>query len=77
MSRTTSNEEPKESRGGIGAALRVRVELWVVIVFMASLFTGQAVLVARFAGAGDHGRPPTEAVARPRAGLDMPSDRQW
>ena len=36
------------------AAIGVSWQIFlVVIVFMASLFTGQAVLVARFAGAGD------------------------
>lgn len=40
-----------EANAGIGVAWQIFL---VVIVFMASLFTGQAVLVARFAGAGDH-----------------------
>src|SRR4051812_30487731 len=36
------------------AAIGVSWQIFlVVIVFMASLFTGQAVLVSRFAGAGD------------------------
>src|ERR671918_2120444 len=36
------------------AAIGVSWQIFlVVMVFMASLFTGQAVLVARFAGAGD------------------------
>ena len=36
------------------AAIGVSWQIFlVVIVFMASLFTGQAVLVARFVGAGD------------------------
>ncbi len=39
------------ANAGIGVAWQIFL---VVIVFMASLFTGQAVLVARFAGAGDH-----------------------
>jgi len=39
------------ANAGIGVAFQIFL---VVIVFMASLFTGQAVLVARFAGAGDH-----------------------
>ena len=39
------------------AAIGVSWQIFlVVIVFMASLFTGQAVLVARFAGAGDSDR---------------------
>jgi putative MATE family efflux protein len=39
------------------AAIGVSWQIFlVVIVFMASLFTGQAVLVARFAGAGDSNR---------------------
>jgi MATE family, multidrug efflux pump len=39
------------------AAIGVSWQIFlVVIVFMASLFTGQAVLVARFAGAGDSAR---------------------
>jgi putative MATE family efflux protein len=39
------------------AAIGVSWQIFlVVIVFMASLFTGQAVLVARYAGAGDSGR---------------------
>src|SRR5512145_3495364 len=39
------------------AAIGVSWQIFlVVIVFMASLFTGQAVLVARFAGAGDSER---------------------
>lgn len=41
------------ANAGIGVAWQIFL---VVIVFMASLFTGQAVLVARFAGAGDHER---------------------
>jgi putative MATE family efflux protein len=41
------------ANAGIGVAWQIFL---VVIVFMASLFTGQAVLVARFAGAGDHDR---------------------
>jgi putative MATE family efflux protein len=39
------------ANAGIGVAWQIFL---VVIVFMASLFTGQAVMVARFAGAGDH-----------------------
>src|SRR5918997_250218 len=39
------------------AAIGVSWQIFlVIIVFMASLFTGQAVLVARFAGAGDSDR---------------------
>ncbi len=39
------------------AAIGVSWQIFlVVIVFMASVFTGQAVLVARFAGAGDSDR---------------------
>jgi putative MATE family efflux protein len=41
------------ANAGIGVAWQIFL---VVIVFMASLFTGMAVLVARFAGAGDHDR---------------------
>jgi putative MATE family efflux protein len=41
------------ANAGIGVAWQIFL---VVIVFMASLFTGQAVLVARFAGMGDHDR---------------------
>lgn len=41
------------ANAGIGVAWQIFL---VVIVFMASLFTGQAVLVARYAGAGDHQR---------------------
>ncbi|MEZ5291517.1 MAG: MATE family efflux transporter [Vicinamibacterales bacterium] len=40
-----------EANAGIGVAWQIFL---VVIVFMASIFTGQAVLVARYAGAGDH-----------------------
>jgi putative MATE family efflux protein len=37
------------------AAIGVSVQLWIlVIVFMSSVFTGMGVLVARFAGAGNH-----------------------
>ncbi|MGE0814088.1 MAG: MATE family efflux transporter [Vicinamibacterales bacterium] len=39
------------ANAGIGVAWQIFL---VVIVFMASIFTGQAVLVARYAGAGDH-----------------------
>jgi putative MATE family efflux protein len=39
------------ANAGIGVAWQIFL---VVIVFMASLFTGQAVLVSRYAGAGDH-----------------------
>ena len=39
------------ANAGIGVAWQIFL---VVIVFMASLFTGQAVLVARYAGKGDH-----------------------
>ena len=43
------------------AAIGVSWQIFlVVIVFIASLFTGQAVLVARFVGAGD----PTRSTAR-------------
>ncbi|MEI6245606.1 MAG: MATE family efflux transporter [Acidobacteriota bacterium] len=42
------------------AAIGVSVQLWIlVIVFISSVFTGMGVLVARFAGAGNH-----EAVNR-------------
>ena len=37
------------------AAIGVSSQLWIiVIIFISSLFTGMSVLVARFAGAGDH-----------------------
>jgi putative MATE family efflux protein len=37
------------------AAIGVAIQIWiVVIVFIASIFSGMSVLVARFAGAGDH-----------------------
>ena len=37
------------------AAIGVAIQIWiVVIVFISSLFTGMSVLVARYAGAGDH-----------------------
>ena len=37
------------------AAIGVSTQIWIiVIIFIASLFTGMSVLVARFAGAGDH-----------------------
>ncbi|MCC6988624.1 MAG: MATE family efflux transporter [Acidobacteria bacterium] len=39
------------ANAGIGVAWQIFL---VVIVFMASLFTGQAVLVSRYAGMGDH-----------------------
>ena len=39
------------ANAGVGVAWQIFL---VVIVFMASLFTGQAVLVSRYAGAGDH-----------------------
>ena len=42
-----------EANAAIGVSWQIFL---VVIVFMASLFTGQAVLVARFAGAGDSDR---------------------
>ena len=42
-----------EANAAIGVSWQI---VLVVIVFMASLFTGQAVLVARFAGAGDSER---------------------
>ena len=37
------------------AAIGVSMQMWlIVIIFISSLFTGMSVLVARFAGAGDH-----------------------
>ena len=42
-----------EANAAIGVSWQIFL---VVIVFMASLFSGQAVLVARFAGAGDSER---------------------
>ena len=37
------------------AAIGVSIQIWiVVIVFISSVFTGMSVLVARYAGAGDH-----------------------
>lgn len=45
---TTSNEEQQESRGGIGAVLRIRVELWVVVVFMALAFGAGIVVTAMY-----------------------------
>lgn len=42
-----------EANAAIGVSWQIFL---VVVVFMASLFTGQAVLVARFAGAGDSDR---------------------
>ena len=47
------------ANAGIGVAWQIFL---VVIVFMASLFTGQAVLVARYAGAGDHQRVIADGV---------------
>jgi hypothetical protein len=41
---TERDEEQTESRGGLGAVLRLRIELWVVVVFMALAF-GAGVLV--------------------------------
>jgi Na+-driven multidrug efflux pump len=40
-----------EANAAIGVSWQIII---VVIVFMSSLFTGMAVLVARFAGANDH-----------------------
>ena len=45
---TTSNGEEQESRGGIGAVLRLRVELWVVVVFMALAFGAGIVVTAMY-----------------------------
>ena len=42
------NEEEQESRGGIGAVLRLRVELWVVVVFMALAFGAGIVVTAMY-----------------------------
>src|SRR5712672_285550 len=37
------------------AAIGVSMQMWlIVMIFISSLFTGMSVLVARFAGAGDH-----------------------
>src|ERR1700681_3922496 len=37
------------------AAIGVSSQIWIiVIIFLSSIFTGMSVLVARFAGAGDH-----------------------
>jgi MATE family, multidrug efflux pump len=39
------------------AAIGVSMQMWlIVMIFISSLFTGMSVLVARFAGAGDHDR---------------------
>src|SRR5258706_4493518 len=37
------------------AAIGVSMQMWlIVMIFISSLFSGMSVLVARFAGAGDH-----------------------
>ena len=47
-SETTSNEEQRGSRGGLLEVLRIRVELWVVIVFMALAFGAGIVVTAMY-----------------------------
>jgi hypothetical protein len=58
---TTSNEEQRESRGGIFEVLRIRVELWVVIVFMALAFGAGIVVTAMY----DESPEPVVGVQQP------------
>ena len=61
----TPNEQ--KQRGGLGAVLRLRVELWVVVVFMALAFGAGIVVTAMY----DEPQEPVVGFQQPAGGMPI------